>query len=154
MHRFSSSEGYKLYDDTLPSLRALQKMGIQTALLSNSDTRMRLVLESLGITNYLSPILLSEETGVEKPSQEMFAHLLNHKDTTAGLEPAECLHVGDELECDYHGADNAGIIPLLLRRSGELGDFEHKEATEVISGLDVVGGLGEVVTWIRRYNAK
>ena len=62
MHRFSSSEGYKLFDDALPvrtsrayrchlacipnayhvnPVRQLQEMSIRTALISNSDARMR-----------------------------------------------------------------------------------------------------------------
>ncbi|KAI6125714.1 hypothetical protein EV401DRAFT_1936927 [Pisolithus croceorrhizus] len=41
MKRFSSREGYKLYDDALPVLRQLRKMNVRTALVSNADTRMR-----------------------------------------------------------------------------------------------------------------
>ncbi|KZP18684.1 HAD hydrolase subfamily IA REG-2-like protein [Athelia psychrophila] len=148
MHRFSSSEGYELFDDTMPTLRTLNDMGIQTALLSNSDSRMRLVLDSLGVTSFLKPILVSEETGVEKPAREMFRLLLDH----AALAPEECLHVGDELECDYYGARDLGMSTIILRRPGTLGDSERKEATEDISGLNVASGLEQVVTWVRRHN--
>ncbi|KAI6046081.1 hypothetical protein EDC04DRAFT_2631909 [Pisolithus marmoratus] len=41
MKRFSSREGYKLFDDALPVLWQLHKMNIRTALISNADTRMR-----------------------------------------------------------------------------------------------------------------
>lgn len=55
---------------------------------------------------------------------------------------------------DYHGALDSGIRPMLLRRTGELGESERKEITEVIEGLNVVGGLDEVVAWVRRYNSE
>ncbi|KAF7975037.1 hypothetical protein HWV62_10517 [Athelia sp. TMB] len=148
MHRFSSSEGYKLYDDTLPTLWALKEMEIQTVILSNSDSRMRLVLDSLGIASYMNLVLLSEESGVEKPNQEMFKLLF--KD--AALKPEECLHVGDELEPDYHGALNSGISAFLIRRPGALGDHERKSNGEKVKTEHTISGLQEVVDWVRRRN--
>ncbi|KAL4080364.1 hypothetical protein V8B97DRAFT_1931960 [Scleroderma yunnanense] len=41
MERFSSREGYKLFDDALPILWQLRDMNIRTALISNADARMR-----------------------------------------------------------------------------------------------------------------
>ncbi|KAG9316718.1 hypothetical protein JVU11DRAFT_2778 [Chiua virens] len=67
MDRFSSSQGYRLFDDSLPVLRQFQDMNVRTALISNSDARMRLVLADLGISSFLHPLVLSEEEGVEKP---------------------------------------------------------------------------------------
>ncbi|EGO00049.1 hypothetical protein SERLA73DRAFT_152177 [Serpula lacrymans var. lacrymans S7.3] len=72
LSRFSSKEGYKLFDDSLPVLRELHRMNIRTALVSNTDCRMRSVLEDLEVLPYLNPVLLSEETGVEKPAAEIF----------------------------------------------------------------------------------
>lgn len=56
------------------------------------------VIQDLGFPPYLSPIILSEEEGVEKPSQRIFERVLalvNHGGKPITL--ADCLHVGDEL---------------------------------------------------------
>ena len=52
------------------------------------------VVTDLGLLPYLNPLLLSEEQGVEKPSLEMFQRACR----TAGVQPGEVLHVGDELK--------------------------------------------------------
>lgn len=42
----------------------------------------------------LSPVVLSAEEGVEKPSKEIWERAL----TQLGLDPSEAVHVGDEVE--------------------------------------------------------
>ncbi len=62
------------------------------------------VLKDLGFPSFLEPIVLSEEEGVEKPSNEMFERTLKSMNGTIELrrerkvEVSECLHVGDELD--------------------------------------------------------
>ncbi|KAK7472785.1 hypothetical protein VKT23_000892 [Stygiomarasmius scandens] len=115
MKRFSSREGYAAFEDALPTIRRLQERKIFTAIVSNSDSRSRLALKDLGFPEYMTPIVLSEEEGIEKPNQEIFQRALNkvnemHK---VEIQKHECLHVGDELECDYEGAVNAGMEGLV-----------------------------------------
>ncbi|KAK0212758.1 HAD-like domain-containing protein [Desarmillaria ectypa] len=107
MHRFSSREGYKAYDGAIPL--ELHSRGIRTAVISNSDSRTRSVLKDLGFPKYLDPIVLSEEEGIEKPCKEIFIRALEtiNRNTNPPIELRECLHVGDELECDYYGGRDA-----------------------------------------------
>ncbi|KAG8808215.1 hypothetical protein FRC19_006056 [Serendipita sp. 401] len=112
LHRFSSKEGYVLFDDTLPTIEALSQRGIQTGLVSNTDKRMRLVLEDLGVLSMLSPALFSSEEGVEKPSSEIWHRALQR----AEVQAPDALHVGDELDADFYGAREAGLHSLLLQR--------------------------------------
>lgn len=94
LRRFSGKEGYRLFDDTNPCLQSLKAMNIKTGLVSNTDTRMRSVIEDLGISSFLEPVLLSEEQGVEKPSLQIFLRACE----LAGVQRDEVLHVGDELK--------------------------------------------------------
>ena len=92
-------------------------MNIRTALVSNTDSRMRksgptisnllvdslhwltdAVLRDLDVASYLNPIVLSEEMGVEKPSPEIFLRACREPDSNHMLKPEECVHVGDELD--------------------------------------------------------
>ncbi|TCD62797.1 hypothetical protein EIP91_006390 [Steccherinum ochraceum] len=94
MKRFSSKKGYKLYDDTLPCLEQLKSLNVRTAVISNTDVRMRSVLEDLEVAPLMHPMLLSEEEGVEKPSREIYRRACD----IAGARLEDTVHVGDDLQ--------------------------------------------------------
>ncbi|KAG1802702.1 HAD-like domain-containing protein [Suillus plorans] len=150
MERFSSRQGYKLFHDSLPVLRRLHQMKIRTALISNTDTRMLSVLRDLEIAPYLGSILLSEAVGIEKPNAKIFRLAFSMRSELVPMEMQGGVHVGDELESDYHGARAAGMHALLLRRAGPEGDGEHKEEGENLQGVQVVNDLWGVVKWVER----
>jgi FMN phosphatase YigB (HAD superfamily) len=58
------------------------------------------VLKDLDFPAYLSPILLSESEGDEKPSPEFFQLILRrvNAELEIPITPPECVHVGDEVE--------------------------------------------------------
>ncbi|KAJ7446154.1 HAD-like domain-containing protein [Mycena galericulata] len=148
MASFSTKEGYKPFDDSLPVLHALHNdLGVQIAVVSNADSRMLSVLPDLAFPKYLSPILLSENEGVEKPAPEIFLRALTR--VNAKLEtpitPSECLHVGDELECDYNGARNAGMNSLLLERLSA----EQPLPRLLGQSVETVKDMHEVLEWVR-----
>ncbi|KAH9083720.1 HAD hydrolase subfamily IA REG-2-like protein, partial [Lactarius deliciosus] len=154
MKRFSSREGYRLFDDTIETLRAFRSMGVRTGLITNADARIVAVLEDLGVEEYLSPVLISETERVEKPSISIFLAAC----ARARVTQVETLHVGDDLQDDYLGAENAGLHPLLLRRTGPDGDREQENTKvldlKTIKGLNVVNDLHDVVAWVERMNTK
>ncbi|KAF8967857.1 HAD-like domain-containing protein [Flammula alnicola] len=156
MKHFSSREGYKAFADAIPTIRHLRdKLGVRTAVVSNGDSRIRAVLKDLEFPDTVDPIVLSEEEGIEKPSREIFMkalELVNRKvDREQGLiHPKQCLHVGDELVCDYNGAVNSGLNALLLRRAGPEGEHEHKDMDENLEGIKVVRELSSIIPWVER----
>ncbi|KIJ67892.1 hypothetical protein HYDPIDRAFT_126360 [Hydnomerulius pinastri MD-312] len=154
MDRFSSREGYKLFNESLPVLRKLREMNVRTALVSNTDARMRLALNDLEVTPFLQPLLLSEEVGVEKPQVEIFLRAFRDAATDRPIAVNEGVHVGDELHCDYHGAQAAGMHALLLRRAGPEGEGEHKEKDEDLRDVKVVPNLWGVINWVRMQNGE
>ena len=116
----------------MPLVRYLnQELGIRTAVVSNGDGRIRKfislvlivlrdmtnkkyiyrsidiitvgsVLKDLEFPDCLTPIVLSEEEGTEKPCSKIFMKTLNLVNQDRSLEhkpirPQESLHVGDEL---------------------------------------------------------
>ncbi|KAH7913171.1 HAD-like domain-containing protein [Hygrophoropsis aurantiaca] len=158
LHRFSSKEGYKLFDESIFVLRELHRMKIRTALISNTDARMRLALDDLDVSKYFNPMLLSEEVGIEKPDVEIFQRACQKTTYLDGnvadtVSPQEVVHVGDELVCDYNGAQSAGMEALLIRRPGPEGESERREDGENIQGLSVVNDLWGVVEWVKAHNS-
>ncbi|KAJ7076401.1 HAD hydrolase subfamily IA REG-2-like protein [Mycena belliarum] len=148
MATFSTKEGYKAFDDALPVLDTLHdELSVRVAVVSNADSRMISVLKDLAFPAHLDPILLSESEAVEKPSPEIFLRALQR--VNVGLEkpitPSECVHVGDELDCDYRGAQNAGIHALLLERPGA----ESQPGRGSLDPAHIVKDMHEVVEWVK-----
>ncbi|KAH9929613.1 HAD hydrolase subfamily IA REG-2-like protein [Epithele typhae] len=146
LNRFSSREGYKLFDDTLPTIRQLKELNLPVAIISNTDARMRSAMDDLQLLSQVDAVLLSEEEGVEKPSRDIFYRACER----VGVQPEETLHVGDELACDYHAATACGMRALLVRRLGPEGKGERKEADEDLTSVETVSSLAEVTEWVRR----
>lgn len=57
------------------------------------------------ISKYISEIIVSEEVGVNKPNPQIFNVLLNK----LSLKPSQAIMIGDSLEKDIKGAENANI---------------------------------------------
>lgn len=62
-------------------------------------------LETIGVRNMLSCIVLSEEIGMRKPDPRIFLHAVR----LLGRQPDECLFVGDSYISDIIGAKKAGL---------------------------------------------
>ncbi|KAJ6593997.1 hypothetical protein B0H19DRAFT_44975 [Mycena capillaripes] len=127
----SSKEGYKPFDDSLAVLHTL-----------HNDLHLKTAVA------YLSPMVLSEIEGVEKPSPEIFQLLLQriNAEIEKPITPPECVHVGDELECDYNGAKSAGMHALLLER---VGAENRRDPGVVMQQGQVVKDMYEVLQWVR-----
>jgi FMN phosphatase YigB (HAD superfamily) len=110
-------------------------------LISNADSRIRLVLQDLEVLQYFDPIVLSEEEGIEKPTREIFARAIARSRSIS--RPDECVHVGDDLERDYRGALNANMHALLLRRP-----MSSKPEDLGVAQETVLDSLNGVLKWV------
>ncbi|MFM7726677.1 MAG: HAD family hydrolase, partial [Flavobacteriales bacterium] len=61
-------------------------------------------MEAAGLNQYFTEVVISEQTGFKKPDVRIFQHSMDK----AGAIEKECLMVGDGLEVDVLGAQNAG----------------------------------------------
>lgn len=71
-------------------------------------------LETLGLRNIMSCIVLSEEIGIRKPELGIFSHALQLLER----QPDECLFVGDSYISDIIGAKKAGMQTCWFNRTG------------------------------------
>lgn len=104
--------GYALYDDVLPSLRALRSRGTLLGLITNNRGDANALCRVLGLFPLLDFAVSSEDVGVGKPDPAIFLEALRR----AGTEPRETMHVGDQYDTDVKGAMAVGITPVLLDR--------------------------------------
>lgn len=144
---FGTKRGYELFPDVMAffqSIVQIKEMKVfphfTTGIISNSDDRVPSVLSSLGL-NISSKrhgpaagpemdrrngafnidfVAMSYDVGFSKPAPEIFNAAL-HLSGQEVLAETQLIHVGDDIEQDYHGAVNAGWQAIILenRRSEE-----------------------------------
>ena len=122
-------------DDVLPSLRALQSLGLQLVVVSNANGTLQALADRLGVTECVNCILDSFVEKVEKPDARFFEIAL----ARSGADRSSTIHVGDLYEVDVVGARAAGITPVLLDAANLYPDAD----------CDRVGSLGELVELLR-----
>lgn len=105
---------FRAYDDSRPALERLRELGLALVCVSNWDVSLTDVLARCGLDGLLDGVVSSAGAGARKPDPAIFAPAL----ALAGCAPAEAIHVGDTAAEDVAGARAAGVVPLLLDRSG------------------------------------
>lgn len=111
---FARPEVWHVFEDVVPALEALGTAGIPCAVVSNWDSRLPLLMDRLNLSLHFRFILTSAEAGCRKPAPGIFHHALSR----FGLPANRVVYVGDSIEEDVIGAENAGLIPVYLDRSG------------------------------------
>ncbi len=99
--------------EAIPVLRTLSDRGLRLGMLSNAthDPLIQRLVDRLGFRPYLDPALSSASTGIRKPDPAAFAPLLE----AWALSAASVVVVGDTLEADILGAQQAGMRSVYLR---------------------------------------
>ncbi|MCU0536751.1 MAG: HAD family hydrolase [Hydrococcus sp. Prado102] len=110
---FATSEPWYVYPDVIPALKGWRQQNIQLGIISNFDSRIYLILESLQLADFFSSITISSEAGSAKPQSQIFSAALKKHNCLA----QEAWHIGDSLKEDYQGAKAAGLKPFLIKRT-------------------------------------
>lgn len=99
-----------LYPDALPCLRAVRADGWRVVVGGNQPATFQRLVAHLDLP--VDVVTSSGELGAAKPSPEFFCRVA----ARAGVEPAQCVHVGDRVDNDVVGAVAAGMTAVHLRR--------------------------------------
>ena len=113
----------KIYPDTIPCLESL-KGKYKLILVANCDCFTRDVIEKFNLDKYFDLIQMSCDTGFLKHDKEFYLNPLSE----LGISPEDAIVVGDSIDSDVMGADNAGIKVILLDRKNNR-EFEDKIGT-------------------------
>jgi HAD superfamily hydrolase (TIGR01509 family) len=84
------------------------------------------------LRDFFEVVAASLVVGVEKPDPRIFDWTL----ARLGVEPKDCLHIGDSEEDDAVGAQNAGIPYRLIDR-----------ANPIPHGISNLGEILELIQW-------
>jgi len=98
--------------DGREALDRLASLGVRLAAVSNSDGRVERELEEDGLADTFEVIVDSSVVGAWKPDPRIFGFCLDEM----GVEPDQCLYIGDTLTFDVAGAVGAGLQPCHFDR--------------------------------------
>ena len=140
---FSQPTVWRLYPECLAVLQTLRQRRYTVGVISNWDIRLLDLLHGLGLMACVQHVSISAVVGWEKPHGNIFAHALD----AVGVAPVRAVHVGDSLHADVHGARQAGMQPLWLRRD----DDAHCDG--VPGDDEVIHDLNGVLDWLAKHDA-
>ena len=133
------------YPDAADTLKLLKGQGYRLGLYSNAsdDPLIQRLVNQNGLRPWLSPTFSSAGWGWRKPKREAF-DLIAHR---WQLPAQQIVMVGDTLEADVLGAQNAGMPSILVTMDENPGNADHRhvEPTAIAPTLsalpDIIAGL-------------
>ena len=126
------------YDDSLDALDRLAAR-VPLAALSNGNAD----LERIGLMHVFAFQLGAREHGAAKPAASIFHAAC----AQLGCEPAQVLHVGDDIEMDVLGAHHAGLRSCWINRPGCDGAHREWPHADVRPDLEVPS-LAALADWL------
>ena len=107
---------FRAYNDVEPAIRELRRKGYRLIVISNISSleNLSIYLARTGLKDYFDLLVASGSVGFEKPDPRIF-RLASER---VGVSPEKMVHVGDDYEADYLGAEAAGLKGVLLDRKG------------------------------------
>jgi putative hydrolase of the HAD superfamily len=94
----------------LETLDALRARGLGLGLVSNCTEEVALVWADTSFGHLFDHALFSATAGLAKPEPEIYRLAADG----LGVEPSECLFVGDGANNELRGAREAGMTPVLI----------------------------------------
>jgi putative hydrolase of the HAD superfamily len=110
---FRGREGWRLFDDVIPTLAELKDRGLRLAVISNYDSRIDDLLRDFEIERFFDGVHISSRAGAAKPDRDIFLSALRYHQ----VEPGKAIHVGDSLRADIEGASAVGMQAVLIDRT-------------------------------------
>jgi HAD superfamily hydrolase (TIGR01549 family) len=104
------------------TLQELLHRGFRLAVISNSEGKVKELLQETNLAQYFEIIVDSGVEGVAKPDKEIFRRACDRMK----VKPEESLYVGDIFEIDVVGALSAGMYAALLDPHGLYEDTASK----------------------------
>ena len=133
----------QLRPDAEPVVRTLHERGLRIGVVSDCSAELPYYFADLPIARYVDAPVFSFVTGHRKPAPE------NYLTCCAGLgvEPAECVYVGDGGSNELAGARALGMRAIHLDITAEAGSPVYEKHSswdgEVVASLSEVPGLIE-----------
>lgn len=124
---------WRLFPDVLNALDPLRSIPLGIVTNGNSG-QQRAKLQRTGILDRFAIVVVSEDVGHAKPSAWIFQHAC----AGLGIDPMDCVFVGDDWEKDVQGARGAGLRPIWVNRLDEEIDPHRAELPRIKQLSEIV----------------
>jgi len=116
-------QNIKIYDDTEETLKEIKKCNLKTGILTDVPYGRKGFIEEdvKPIRKYFDVILSSVDIGFRKPNITGYLMLAKQLE----IKTREMIYVGNE-EKDIVGANNAGLISVLINRTTEMLNYGER----------------------------
>ena len=104
-------------------------MGLQLAVVSNSDGTVEKQLTEYGLRSYFDAVIDSHIVGAAKPDPKIFHIALD----ISGAIPEHTMYIGDMYEFDVVGARAAGLHAVLLDPYSDWPDTDCERVPDLLS---------------------
>jgi putative hydrolase of the HAD superfamily len=108
------TRGWRLFEDTLPALRATRAGGWSNVVVSNHVPELPVLVTGLGLDDELDAVFSSALIGYEKPHPEAFRYALRECGN-----PTAVWMVGDNPHADVAGAEAIGLRAVHVRTASQ-----------------------------------
>jgi len=119
----------QLFPSAIETLNKLQQMDYQMHIITNGFKEVQYIkLENSGLAEFFNVVVCSEEVGKNKPAPDIFFYAMN----LAKAKAEQSVMIGDDLDVDIIGAQNAGIKGIL---------FDPQNLQKKIHGITKIASL-------------
>ena len=104
----TSFEQTNIHSEIVPLLKSLKEQNIKIGLITNCYFEERDIIKNSVLNDYFDVMCMSCELGMKKPDVRIFQKCMEE----LGLEPGECLYIGDGGSLELETAGSIGMHPL------------------------------------------
>ena len=110
-----------LFYDTMSTIHRLKMAGFRIGMVSDSDgtpgMKMKRIRQQPFLKFLEAIVVAGEDTPSVKPSRRPFKLVAER----LGLQPRNCVYIGDNPNTDIEGAKGVGMMMILVKRRGPKG---------------------------------
>jgi len=122
-------------------LKSLKGFGYKIGLITNCSTEVPLFWKNIEFSHFFDVTIFSASVGMKKPDPQIYILACEQ----LGVEPNECLYIGDGDSNELSGASQLGMDAVMIRDPNELDpyrlvevDWEGRKIKNFIEIMDLI----------------
>ena len=122
-------------------LKSLKGLGYKIGLITNCSAEVPLIMKNTELLNFFDVTIFSASVGMKKPDPQIY----NLACEQLGVEPNECLYIGDGDSNELSGASQLGMYAVMIRDPNELDpyrlvnvDWDGRKIKNFIEIMDLI----------------
>ena len=104
-------------------LKSLKGLGYKIGLITNCSTEVPLFWKNIELSHFFNVTIFSASVGMKKPDPQIYLLACEQ----LGVEPNECLYIGDGDSNELSGASQLGMYAVMIRDPNELDPYRLVE---------------------------